>query len=263
MVWKLEFKGSVSPTTSGLNVQTSKLSSPADSETGSFSVEYAISNDTVHAFVTVSDWPESESYKNIPAISMMVRSAIQGQLNVLNIINGTHVSVELEIYRQEPEGWEPISLDINFIADRYEDKEAKYRELMSLFSNPHDGIWFLQKINTDLNHAIRYPNETALFCYRAIETMARYFCESMFDNIKGEDWKKFRETIGVTREEIMKIKEQADFGRHGSVSPMPPGARVELFEATWEIYDKYIEFAKRNFDSIEPSFTRDRRAGRI
>ncbi len=263
MIWKLEFRGTASPATSGLGIEQTKLSSPADSETGKFVVKYSISDSTVYAEVEISEWPESERYRDIPSISMMVQSAIQGQVNVLNIVHGTHVSVELELFKQDPDDWARVSSDIRCIAERYLEKNARYYELMNLFSEAHDGVWFLQKVNTDLNHAIKYPNETALFCYRAIETMARYFCESSFDNLDSHVWEKFRNTVGVSKEEILLIKKKADVARHGGVAPMPSSSRVEIFDAAWTIYDKYIEFAQRKFDNIEPSLTRDRRAGRL
>jgi hypothetical protein len=90
-------------------------------------------------------------------------------------------------------------------------------------------------------------NDTAFFCFRAIESLRNHCAETFGISRANEDvaWVKFREISSSTRPEIKLIQDRNDAIRHGRPDPLSDLERAEIFNSTWTIAENY-------FRGIEP-----------
>lgn len=106
-----------------------------------------------------------------------------------------------------------------------------------------DGHYFRRAL-ADAREAIKSPNDTGFFCYRAIESLKNCCatrCLALSD--KDDAWELFRRTYSIQKQQIMDIKAFADPVRHGNymeAKPMSDKDRADIFKNTWEIINKFI-----------------------
>ncbi|WP_342051565.1 MULTISPECIES: hypothetical protein [unclassified Cupriavidus] len=95
----------------------------------------------------------------------------------------------------------------------------------------------------DLVSALKHADDTAFYCYRAIESL-RHHCAAK-NGIAGESkvvqWQRFRESAGCDEAKLRDIKVAADGLRHGD--PMAPSNedRVGMLVSTWGIVRRYLD----------------------
>lgn len=124
------------------------------------------------------------------------------------------------------------------------DAEQLQSRLSSLRRKVH-GVrgMFLTRCFSDLASAIKDADDTAFFCYRAIESLSNHSATQVPNTVvtDSQRWEIFRSRTGCTKESILKIKKAADPLRHGN--PIEPASidRAELFEMTWAIVNAYLE----------------------
>jgi len=102
---------------------------------------------------------------------------------------------------------------------------------------------YIQRCLTDLSLSMKYADDTAFYCYRAIESLCRH-CAAINELTSSKDsnqWEKFRDISKVSKDEIMKIKDLSDPLRHGGYISMTSKEREEIFLNTWDIVDKYLK----------------------
>ena len=71
---------------------------------------------------------------------------------------------------------------------------------------------YLQRSFSDLREAVRVPQDSGFFCYRAVECLVHYF---MFEHAgekrkKSDAWVLLRDTLGVAEDEIRDIQSASD-----------------------------------------------------
>ncbi len=93
----------------------------------------------------------------------------------------------------------------------------------------------------DLRRAIKYTNETGMFCYRAIESLMQFFKE---DEDRNNAWLKLRTVLNVSREWIDEIGKYSTLPRHGQIVHLTGQKRTDLMKRTWAIIDRFIIYAK-------------------
>ena len=115
-------------------------------------------------------------------------------------------------------------------------------ELVQLM-NSEFGVYLRRCLN-DLRLAIRVPQDSPFYCYRAIECLTHHFLNNGASN-KNEAWQQFRDQLTISKEKIMYIKGAADPIRHGNPLEAQTADRREVMTSTWGIIMSFIEFAKR------------------
>jgi hypothetical protein len=104
-----------------------------------------------------------------------------------------------------------------------------------------DGV-FLHRCFADLVSALKDADDTAFYCYRAIEAL-RNHCISvngLLNESRSAQWSKFREVAGCDEASILSIKNEADPLRHGGVTGLTSQDRADMLTATWDIVDRYL-----------------------
>jgi hypothetical protein len=68
----------------------------------------------------------------------------------------------------------------------------------------------------DAQRAIEAPDDTAFYCYRAIESLRLLYLDGDDSGAaRSESWQQLRSELGLSREELDAIKQFADRRRHG------------------------------------------------
>ncbi|MBX9671109.1 MAG: hypothetical protein K2X93_26200 [Candidatus Obscuribacterales bacterium] len=145
-----------------------------------------------------------------------VEDAIRTQLDILGFVLG--IGYDAEITQAILlDGHKQVVIGVGIEAlDRY--SKHDFDGIIALFSVEESD--FLRRSLADLREAIKSPKDTGEFCYRAIETIRKYFVKAnLLDDSKREDsnksWKFLREELNVARERIDEISKFAVDPRHG------------------------------------------------
>lgn len=101
---------------------------------------------------------------------------------------------------------------------------------------------FVNRCLHDLALSMKYADDTAFYCYCAIESL-RQHC-TIKDGLQSakdaEKWNQFRQISGCSRESIDVIKSYADPLRHGTPCGTTSDERATIFKTTWDIVDDYL-----------------------
>jgi hypothetical protein len=99
------------------------------------------------------------------------------------------------------------------------------------------------------NHALRDWGLSTLFCYLAIETLARRINEIQqskeIENVGKEEWLSFRKALRLKEETIKSdVKALSDKFRHGNFVDTSWDERKTALALTWEIISRAMHFIK-------------------
>ena len=103
----------------------------------------------------------------------------------------------------------------------------------------------LQLALSDLRDALANHFNTAFYAYRAIESIKDVFTEG--DRTRSENnrrgWETMRSRLRVSEAFITEIKHEADRQRHGRVSQVLAGERLEAMRRAWLVVGRYVQYA--------------------
>jgi len=87
---------------------------------------------------------------------------------------------------------------------------------------------------------MKHPDDTAFYCFRALESL-KYYCRARFKiDSESDQWKKLSEITGAGKDDIKFIREKAFPVRHGDVVGITSDDRVKMFLTTWDIVDAFL-----------------------
>ncbi len=192
----------------------------------------------------IAVWIDSDVEWNIYDLRNIVKSILQNQVAVIGYLKGYAYEVEIRRVLHHELGIDQVfGIDIPCIAER--NKSIDFEERITAIREKTFGMEgrLLHRCFNDLVMAMKSPDDTGFYCYRAIESL-RQHCIIKFQippENKSMQWKKLREIAQCKEEVIRAIKESADAVRHGDVIDMTSEDRKTLFLSTWDIVDSYIE----------------------
>lgn len=192
----------------------------------------------------VAVWVDSNTEWNIFDLRNVVKIIVQNEIAIIGYLKGYAYEVEIRRILQSELGIDYVfGIDIPCIAER--NKSINPLEKITTIRKKiigSDGI-FLHRCFNDLVMAMKNPDDTGFYCYRAIESL-REHCTAKFNintNNLPLQWEKLREIAKCDKETIIFIKEKADAVRHGGFTSITSEIREELFLKTWDIVDSYVE----------------------
>jgi len=94
---------------------------------------------------------------------------------------------------------------------------------------------FLNLALKNFREALRIPEDTSFFCYRAIESIRHSYKGSELNQ-----WKEMEKAIQTTEDEVRDLKRRAGSLRHGEQIPQPWEDRQADLSLTWKIIRKFI-----------------------
>jgi hypothetical protein len=184
---------------------------------------------------------------NIYDLRNTVKTMLLNHIGMIGYLSGLAYEIEITRIVNNELGIDYVfGVDIPCLVERNKEKDlnAEIQRLQQLVIG-EDGI-FLHRSFTDLNLSMKHADDTAFYCYRAIESLRLHFVASnTFQNLNESDqWEKFRQYADVNKETIMHIKNCSDPLRHGGITHTSDDDRKKIFLDTWDIVDSYINKLK-------------------
>mgnify|MGYP001566633949 CR=1 FL=1 len=184
--------------------------------------------------VVESDEPNLFTLRNI------VRSEAEFVTNVAGFILG--YGYDVEITKAFGEALDPtrvFGIDIPVLSERVKgrDVNAQVNAIFPLCFG-RDAI-YLRRCLADLSFAIKRPDDTAFYCFRALESVRQSFGA---DLPEADQWKAMGEAVGSSKSDMEPLRTHAFPARHGIPKPTSEEERKALFLYTWEIVERYIDF---------------------
>lgn len=231
------FNGIVLPERAQLSIQLSvQFTHIASGKSGKADVSVVLNQ--------VAVWVDTEAEWDIFDLRNTVRNLLQNELAVIGYLEGHVYDLEVTRVLNRTLGVDYVfGIDIPCIANR--NKSINKLERLALIrqkSSGREGV-LLHLCFNDLAMAMKSPEGTGFYCYRAIESL-RQHCIVKFSfppDKKSEHWQKLREISGCNEETIREIKSAADPVRHGAITLITSQDREALFTKTWNIVDGYIQ----------------------
>jgi hypothetical protein len=189
---------------------------------------------------------ESEHNWDIFDLRNVVKNIVQNHLAMVGYLMGYAYDFEVtRVLNQSHEIDYVFGIDIPCLAERNKDIDlpVALASLGEKTLGPNGML--LNRCFSDLTASMKHADDTAFYCYRAIESL-RHHCaakHNLSDASKTTQWEKFREVSGCTEEVLRQIKVAADPLRHGEVAGGGSEDRAQLFTATWGVVDGYLRGA--------------------
>ena len=98
---------------------------------------------------------------------------------------------------------------------------------------------FLRRCLTDLSLAMKRLDDTAFYCFRAIESLKQSFGSHLTER---EQWSALAAAVESTKAEMEPLRARAFPARHGPAQPLSDAERQELFIYTWRVVERYIDY---------------------
>jgi len=192
----------------------------------------------------VAVWLHTPYNWNIFDLRNVVKNIVQDTLAHIGYLRG--FAYDLEITRVTCLSREidyVFGIDIPCLTDRGRDRDMT-PDLIELQRKSFGPLGvFLRRCFADLVSAMKHPEDTGFYCYRAIESL-RHHCAHANDashDSKTKQWQLFRAISGVSESEIMALKTAADPLRHGEPAEVTGEMRATMFTLTWKIVDSYLQ----------------------
>jgi hypothetical protein len=105
---------------------------------------------------------------------------------------------------------------------------------------------------TDLRNAVQASQDTAFYCYRAVESIRQSWADS---GSEGKQWVAMNTALRIDRSAHDAIKRWADDQRHGAgILPMTDSDRASALLHAWGVTDRYLVLIDQNVDMLPESF---------
>jgi len=179
---------------------------------------------------------------NVFTLRNLVSDAVRIVVDAVGFLYGHGYDVEI-VQLIRPDSGDPLvfGVDIPVLKPSTPDLTSRMNEVMRLFEDPRGA--YLQNCFADLREAIRSPQDTGFFCYRALESLRQFFVEHGAAKSDKASWEQLRSSLKVSRSDIDDIKTFADARRHGKGKGISDAERAEVFRKTWLIVNSHIDFS--------------------
>ena len=176
---------------------------------------------------------------NIYTVRNLVRKEVELFTDIAGFLMGHAYDVEIRM-AAGPDLESPIvfGIDIPVLAAR-----ATGRDLSGLASAILPlcyglGAEHLRRCLTDLASAIKRPEDTAFYCFRALESLRHSFGAHLSES---EQWKAMASAVNSNKEEMAELRDEALAARHGNHKSFTDASRAKHFSYTWSIVERYID----------------------
>lgn len=184
---------------------------------------------------------QSQSDWDIFDLRNLAKQVVADHLAVVGYIKGYAYDVEIrQILNLAREVDYVYGIDIPCIEKRNKDKDlgSEITKIMAHL-NDTEGI-FVKRCLNDLAMSMKHPDDTAFYCFRALESL-KQFCRVKFNlEEESKQWEKLSEITGFGKEDIKFIRDLAFPSRHGDVVSITSEDRKSVFLKTWDIVDAFL-----------------------
>lgn len=127
------------------------------------------------------------------------------------------------------------------------DAGVSFRDVATILGQRPQYIPFLRRCFADLRSSIRYPADTAFFCYRAIESLMKcHMAENPSITNESNVWDSFRKTFSLQKNDIYEVKNLADPVRHGKPLVITWSDREKALTITWKAVISFLQYTLKS-----------------
>lgn len=173
----------------------------------------------------------------------LIEDASKSLLDALGFYKGYAYDVEIvHVVRPDTSGKRVFGIDIPVLKDICDSEGVTLGHVLAGVLAP-SGIYFRRAL-ADLREAIKSPQDTGFFCYRAVESLMRGSATRQRPVPQDSAaWSSFRSIYHIDRKDIDDIKQFADPVRHGNYlqsQPMTDQDRAGMLKKAWKIVNQYL-----------------------
>jgi len=210
------------------------------------SSQFVGADGTVYATLRLNIWQnqitvavESEE-ADLFTLRNLVRSEAEFVTSVAGFLLGHGYDIEItKAFGESLVPTQVFGIDIPVLAERAKGKDIGGR-VNSIFPLcfGEDAV-FLRRCLNDLSFAIKRLDDTAFYCFRALESLRQSFGPNLSE---ADQWRAMSQAVGSTRDDMEPLRKHAFPARHGIPIPLTDEERQRLFLYTWGIVERYIDF---------------------
>lgn len=119
----------------------------------------------------------------------------------------------------------------------------EFIKIINFFDRPER--IFLKDVLADFRRAIKYPAMTASFCFRAIETIRKYYFEDSADpdsdRRRKNGWKTLNQKLGLNENDFVEIKKFSLPNRHGEFPAITYKERERIMNFTRQVINGFLK----------------------
>lgn len=130
-----------------------------------------------------------------------------------------------------------------------------FQKILEIGQNPDNLA--LRLALMDLNLSIKYPKDTGVFCYRAIESIMQFFNEGNPEdaNARKKAWATLSTNLRISQAWTDFVKEFALNPRHGSPKLLTGKNRIDIMMHTWQVVDRFLIFLANGGKQLDSSYS--------
>jgi hypothetical protein len=185
----------------------------------------------------------SDTIWDIYTLRNIVLNIVNSDLTAIGYLKGYAYDVEVTRALNALRGLDEVfGIDVPCIALPRKDVALDTElDALRLTLGSRHGM-YINRCFADLTFALRHADDTAFYCYRAIEALRRHCAASngIEDNNRAVQWRKFREVANVDEGEVRNISEAAKDVRHAGFANFDSEGRAKILTQTWAIVDRYL-----------------------
>ena len=182
--------------------------------------------------------------EDIFSLRNLVKSNIETVISLLGFIKG--YAYDIEITKVFDEGcslcW-VFGIDLQVVENIYlsiNNDIEKLNEAINSISHlclMTEGVYLRRCLN-DLRMSMRYLDDSAFYCFRAIETIKQYFGYIT----DAEQWLAMKNAIGGEKGDLNFVRKLAFPARHGTPTIITDEERGKIFAITWSVVERFINY---------------------
>ena len=118
----------------------------------------------------------------------------------------------------------------------------------------HEKNELLRRALKDFRHAIKYQQDTAVYCYRAIEDLMQFFAKNNTNDERRKAWNKLNSSLNIAKSFVDKVADFALDPRHGRPKKISYKERIQILTISRNIIARFIIFIKTNQVPLESRY---------
>lgn len=220
---------------------------------GPFKLENGFLHFEIHASRISAIVFVDELVDNIYTLRNAVRANVRKITDSYSFWAGYGYDVEITSVVYPNGNSRTFGVGIETIKDKlgYEEANAYFEDIYKLYTEKSGE--YLRRAFRDFRMAMKYPEDTGVFLYRACESIRKYFEDEFFecevdDDDRDEAWKLMRDHIGIDRDHFYPLENHSKEPRHGGRMEISNEERSELFDDAWLVIKKFIDYRTEEID---------------
>jgi hypothetical protein len=187
--------------------------------------------------------------EDVFSLRNLVKSNIETIISLLGFMKG--YAYDIEITKVFDEGCSSCNLvfgiDLTAVEGIYSNINNDAEKLNEAINAIYplcltlEGTYLTRCLN-DLRMSMRYLDDSAFYCFRAIETIKQYFGYITGAEKDVEQWLAMKNVIGGEKEDLDFVRKLAFPARHGAPTIITDEDRGKIFTITWSIVERFINY---------------------